>query len=98
MACRLVGTKTISELMLICASIEFRVHISVKFQLKYRNFHSRKRVLKCLYNDVHFVSASTCWVCLRANIGIICNWISLVPVNNAMICKSDLNLNEFIDV
>ena len=93
MACRLIGTNTISELMLICASIElFRTHFS-KISIEIHKFSVRKTCFKMPVQWRPFcLGCSMCWVCLRANIGIICNRISCSPANNVVICKSKSHL------
>ena len=85
MACRLIGTKTISELMLICASIEvFRTHFS-KISIEIHKFSVRKTCFKMPVQWRPFcLGCSMCWVCLCANIGIICNRISCSPANNVV--------------
>ena len=61
MACRLGGAKPLSEPMLICCQLDPKQHISMKFYLKFKYFHSRKCIWKChLRNGGYFVSASMC--------------------------------------
>ena len=61
MACRLIGTKPLSESMLDCCQLNPCEHISGKILSKYNHFHWRKCTKKCrLRNGVHFVSASMC--------------------------------------
>ena len=48
MACRLFGTKPLSEPMLTYCQLGPEEHISVKFHLKFKSFHSRKTTWKCL--------------------------------------------------
>ena len=60
MACRLFGTKPLSEPMLPYCQLDHKVHISVKFHSKFKRFHSRNCTRKCLWNVVHFVAASVC--------------------------------------
>ena len=47
MACRLFGAKPLSEPMLPYCQLDPKEHISVKFCLKLRSFHSRKCTGKC---------------------------------------------------
>ena len=47
MACRLITTKPLSEPMLLCFQLYPKEHISVKFYLKFKSFHSRKCTWKC---------------------------------------------------
>ena len=59
MACHLVDAKPLSEPMLASWQLELWEQISVKFELKYINFHSRRCVRKCRPgNGGHFVLAS----------------------------------------
>ena len=61
MACRLFGAKPLSEPMPPCCQLDPKEHISVKFCLKFKSFHSRKCTSKCrLRNGGHFVLASMC--------------------------------------
>ena len=61
MAWRLLGAKPLSEPMLPYCELDLKEHISVKFDLKFKNFHSQKNTWKCrLQNGSHFVSASMC--------------------------------------
>ena len=49
--------------MLTSCQLDLQVQISVKFESKYYNFHSRKGIWKfCLYNVSHFVQGSQCLV------------------------------------
>ena len=47
MACRLVGTKRLPESMLTYCKLESWEQISVKFELKFFHFHSRKCIWNC---------------------------------------------------
>ena len=61
MACCLDGTKPLSEPMLTYCQSDPKEHISMKFYLKLKYFHSRKCIWAChLRNGGHFVSASMC--------------------------------------
>ena len=42
MACRLFGAKPLSESMLSCCQIDTKEHVSVKFYLRFKSFHSGK--------------------------------------------------------
>ena len=56
MACRLFGTKPLSEPMMTYCQFDHKEHISMKHYLKFRSFHSRKCIWKdCLRNGGHFV-------------------------------------------
>ena len=56
MACRLDGAKPLSEPMLAFCQSHPKEHISMKFHLTFKYFHSRKWVWTCrLRNDGHFV-------------------------------------------
>ena len=56
MACRLFGAKPLSEPMLGYWQYDSQEQTSVKFESKYKTFHSRKCIWKyCLRNGVHFV-------------------------------------------
>ena len=87
MACRLDGAKPLSELMLTYYQLDPKEHISMKFYLKFKCFHSRKCIWKChLENGIHLVSASVCScngvvfldVMLEANKFISWLWYHLV--------------------
>ena len=59
MACRLCAVKSLSEPMLEYCQLNLWEKISVKFESKYNNFHSRKCISKCcLQNGGHLVSIS----------------------------------------
>ena len=61
MACRLDGTKPLSEPMVTYCQLEPKEHISMKFYLKFIYFHSRKCIWTCcLQNGSHFVQGG--WV------------------------------------
>ena len=61
MACCLSGTKPLSEPMSPYCQLDPKEHISVKYYLKFKFFHSKKCTWKCLlWNGCHFVSVSTC--------------------------------------
>ena len=61
MACRLCAVKPLSEPMLEYSQLNLWEQISVKFESKYNNFHSRKCISKCcLQNGGHLVSISQC--------------------------------------
>ena len=47
MACRLVGDNLLSEPMMVCCQLDPEEHISMKFYLKFKSFHSRKCIWKC---------------------------------------------------
>ena len=56
MASHLFGAKPLSESMLLYCQLDPNEHISVKFYLKFKSFHSRKCTWKChLRNDISFV-------------------------------------------
>ena len=64
MACRLIGAKPLSETMLPYCQQDSKEHISVKFYLKFKSFHSRKCIIQCrLRNGGHFDAhvASLSW-------------------------------------
>ena len=62
------GAWPLSEPMLTYCQADCKEHISIKFYLKFKYFHSRKSVWTCrLWNGGHFVSASMsyhaiCWL------------------------------------
>ena len=61
MACRLDGVKPLSEPMLDYCQLDPSEQTSMKFQSKFKHFHSRKCTSNCrLRNGVHFVSAPMC--------------------------------------
>ena len=61
MACHLFGTKPSSEPKLQYCQLDPKEHISAKFYLKFKCFHSRKCTWTCrLQNGSHFVLASMC--------------------------------------
>ena len=61
MACRLDGTKPLSEPMLTYCQLDPKEHISMKFYLKFKYFHMRKCIWTCdLQNGSHFVQGR--WV------------------------------------
>ena len=65
-ACRLLGTKPLSEPLLDCCYLDHWEQTWVKFELKYENFHTWKWIWKChLQNDSHFVLALMCKQKLR---------------------------------
>ena len=55
MACRLDGAKPLSEPMLTYCQLDPKEHISMKFHLKLKYFHSRKCICTCLWNGGQFV-------------------------------------------
>ena len=56
MACHLFGAKPLSKPMLGYCQLNPKQQTSVKFQSKYKTFHSRKYIWKyCLRNGGHFV-------------------------------------------
>ena len=56
MTCCLDGAKPLSEPMLIHCQLDPKEHISMKFYLKFKYFHSRKCIWACrLRNGGHFV-------------------------------------------
>ena len=56
MACRVVGAKPLSEPMLNYCQLASREQTSVKFESKYKIFHTRKCIWKCRpRNGGHFV-------------------------------------------
>ena len=60
MACRRIGAKPLSKPMLTYCQLDPKEHISMKFNLKFKYFHSRKCVWTCrLQNGSHFVQGST---------------------------------------
>ena len=62
MACRLSGTEPLSKPMMTYCQLDPKGHISMKYHLKFKSFHSRKCIWKChLWNGSHFVSASMCY-------------------------------------
>ena len=61
MVCCLVGAKPFSEPVLKYYWFNSKEQSSIKFQLKFKHFHSRKYMSKYpLQNGVHFVLASMC--------------------------------------
>ena len=73
MACRLCGTKPLSEPMLDYCKLDPWEHISVKFWSKYNNFHWRKCIWRCRLEDGgHLVSASMCQLTCRYKPGWFC--------------------------
>ena len=61
MACCLFSTKPLSKPMLDYCQWDNWEHISMKFESKCDDFHTRKGVWKCCLEDGgHFVSASMC--------------------------------------
>ena len=58
MACRLFGTKPLSEPMLASCQLETKEHnISMKLYLTFKGFHSRKYIWKYQQKGSHLVSA-----------------------------------------
>ena len=56
MACGLDGAQPLSEPMLTYCQLDPKQHISMKFYLKFKYFHSRKCIWTChLRNGSHFV-------------------------------------------
>ena len=56
MACRLLGAKPLSKPMVTYCQLDLREQTSVKFESKYKTFHSRKCIWKCCrWNGGHFV-------------------------------------------
>ena len=47
MACRLYSTKPLPEPILVYCQLDSREHISVKWELKFDHFHSRKCIRNC---------------------------------------------------
>ena len=63
MACRLDGTKPLSEPMLTYYQLDPEEHISMKFYLKFKYFHSSKCIWTCLLrNGDHFVQGEMSWL------------------------------------
>ena len=61
MAWRRPGDKPLSEPMLTYCQLGSKEHISMKFYLKFKYFHSRKCVSIChLRNGGHFVQGEMC--------------------------------------
>ena len=60
MACRLVGDKPLSEPVLDYCQLEPCQHISVKFQLKYNNFHWRKRIWNVVCETASMLARPQC--------------------------------------
>ena len=61
MACHLFGAKPLSEPTLGYCHLDTWEQTSVKFNSKFKHFHSRKCIWKCcLENGGHFVSVSMC--------------------------------------
>ena len=59
--CRLFGAKPLSEPMLPYCQLHPAEHISVKFYIKFKRFHSRECTWRCrLQNGDHFVWALMC--------------------------------------
>ena len=59
-ACQLLGAKPLSEIILPYYQLDHKEHISVKFYLNFKSFHSRKCTWKCcLWNGGHFVLQSS---------------------------------------
>ena len=56
MACRLLSAKLLSKPMPACCQLDLQEQTSVKFNSKYKNFHSQKCISKYrLQNGDHFV-------------------------------------------
>ena len=65
MACRLDGAKPLSEPMLPYYQLDPKEHISMKFYLRLKYFHSRKYVRTCrLWNSGHFVQGEMSYTSL----------------------------------
>ena len=47
MACRLFGTKPLSEPMLVCCQLDSWEQFSIKFESEFYHFHSRKCIQSC---------------------------------------------------
>ena len=50
MVCRLFGNNPLSEPMMVYCQLDPTEHISITFYLKFKGFHSRKCIWKCLQN------------------------------------------------
>ena len=62
MACHLIGAKPLSETTLPYCQLHPKEHISTKFYLKLKSFHSWKCIWTCRqWNGGHFVSVSMSW-------------------------------------
>ena len=60
-ACHLFGAKPLSEPMLAYCQLDPKEHVSIKFCLKIKSFHSEKCIWKCcLQYGSHVVTASLC--------------------------------------
>ena len=54
-----IYAKMVTEVMMVPQKIwNTWMHISLKFSLKFKHFHSMKRASKCLLNGSHFIQAS----------------------------------------
>ena len=61
MGCCLFNAKPLSKSMMTCCQLDHEEHISMKYDLKFISFHSRKCIWSYhLWNGSHFVSASMC--------------------------------------
>ena len=75
MACRLFGDNPLSEPIMVYCQLKPKEHISMKFYLKFKGFHSRKCIWRCcLQNGGHLVSAPMC------SVSFIAVWSCLVLV------------------
>ena len=67
MACCLLAAKPLSEPMMNYCQLAPKEQTSVKFHLKFKLFHSKKRIWKCCLKNVsHFVLASICWITVQS--------------------------------
>ena len=58
---QIFGAKPLSEPMMTYCQLNHKEHISMKYYLKFRSFHSRNCIWNCrLWNGGHFVSVSMC--------------------------------------
>ena len=80
MACCLSGAKPLPESMLPYCQLDHWEQTSVKFKLKWKNFHSSKFVWKCcLRNGGHFVQGETSWPNLCCKWLFCVNWLLALP-------------------
>ena len=85
MACRLFGAKPWSKLILVYCQLDAKEQTSVKFQSKYKTFHSRKCSWKyLLWNGGLVVLGEMSW-CLvpQWNIDVSENWV-IIGLDNGL--------------
>ena len=68
MACRLFGTKPLSEAKLPYCQPDPKEHISVKFYSRFKSFHSRKCTWKCRLPNVGISSRPHCVDAVKSSV------------------------------